>query len=120
MSRITLGKTGRFPEGKKNEQDQGEIRFAIGISNDKVAINFGTQVVWVAMNPEQAEKVGRSLIENAQKIKHRLEKSQTNNNVCEDCQGEGVEWNCRENIPPLNEFTKCHSCGGTGADPNDN
>lgn len=36
---------------------------------------------------------------------------------CKACQGEGVEWNNRRNIPPLTERTKCRKCNGTGIEP---
>lgn len=57
-----LGATQMFPEGKLTEQDQGEIRMAVFHGNGKVVLDFGTQVTWVGMNPNQAIDLGNALI----------------------------------------------------------
>lgn len=49
-----LGATGRFPQGKLNKDDEGEIRLAIGHENGKVIIDFGKPVAWIGMNPQEA------------------------------------------------------------------
>lgn len=53
MSDNQLGATGRFPEGKLNEQDRGELRLAIGTQNGKLVIDFGTYLSWVALSKEE-------------------------------------------------------------------
>ena len=51
------GPTGRFPDGKINDSDEGEIAMAIGvdIAAGRIFMDFGKAVKWVAMTPEQAE-----------------------------------------------------------------
>jgi hypothetical protein len=59
-----LGATGRFPEGKLNADDEGEI--AVGIAADrknrKVVVDFGKPVAWIGFSPEQATELGEMLI----------------------------------------------------------
>ena len=57
-----LGATGRFPEGKLTDQDEGEIMFRIGHLNGKVVLDFGQQVAWVGMSPDQAKDLARMLM----------------------------------------------------------
>lgn len=66
---MDLGATGKFPEGKLTDSDEGEIKVAIGSKDGKVVINFGTQVVWVGLNPEQAHNLAQSLLEKANEIR---------------------------------------------------
>ena len=61
------GKTGDFPEGKLNEDDEGGLVMSIGYDSKKnvVVINFGTPVMWVGMAPEQAIEFANLIIANA-------------------------------------------------------
>ena len=63
-----IGATGRFPQGKITRHDEGEIRFAIGSKDGKVIIDFGSQVTWVGMPPEQAIELGEILIKRAKEL----------------------------------------------------
>lgn len=58
---------GKLPPIRLTPQDQGDIRFSVGVSMDKkrVVINFGKQIRWVGMNRNQAIEVGRALIKSA-------------------------------------------------------
>jgi hypothetical protein len=62
--REQLGATGRFPEGKIAEHDEGEIRFAIAAdpSRGKVLIDFGKSIRSLGMTSEQAAELGEMLI----------------------------------------------------------
>jgi len=60
-----LGATKKFPEGKLNKSDEGEIKFAVGSEKGKVILDFGTSVTWVGMTPAQAKQVGMALIKHA-------------------------------------------------------
>ena len=66
-----LGATGKYPEGKYTEQDEGEIAFGIAsdTTNEKLLINFGKPVAWVGMMPEQAEAVADSLRDHAREVR---------------------------------------------------
>ena len=64
-----LGPTGKFPKGKLNEDDEGELAFSVFVKAENVIINFNTPVHWIAMLPAQAEELAFKLIKYAEKIK---------------------------------------------------
>jgi hypothetical protein len=73
-----LGATGRFPEGKLSDDDEGEIHF--GIAHDKegnVHMDFGKPVRWVACTPDQAQDIADSLLKHARKARKLREKEET-------------------------------------------
>lgn len=56
--KIKLGATGKFPQGKFNANDEGELNIAVGVDpkTKKVIIDFGKPVAWLGMDPESAHK----------------------------------------------------------------
>jgi len=68
--RPQLGATGRYPQGKLNEHDEGEIAFAIAADpkNKKVLIDFGKPVAFIGMDKSQAIQLGQMLIAKAAQI----------------------------------------------------
>lgn len=64
---MKLGATGKFPGGKLNPDDQGELQLAIGLNvkTGLVEMRFGKQVSWLAMSREDAINMGHSLIKAA-------------------------------------------------------
>lgn len=48
------GATGKFPQGKLREDDEGELRVAMGTVDGKIVLDFGKPLKWVAMTPEEA------------------------------------------------------------------
>ena len=62
------GALGEFPDGKLTPQDEGAIQFAIGSEGDKVVLDFGKQVHWVGMTPQQAAELASSLLKAARKV----------------------------------------------------
>jgi len=63
-----FGPTGKFPEGKITENDEGEIQYGITHYKGKVIINFGTPIASLGMTPEQAGDMALSLAEHANRI----------------------------------------------------
>lgn len=63
-----FGETNNFPEGKITKADEGEIKFGVTLKDEKVIINFGKPVVWLGMTRDQAEELGRLLIDKAKGI----------------------------------------------------
>jgi hypothetical protein len=61
MGQEKLGATGEFPQGKLDPSDEGEIKIAIGATDGKVVINFGTQVTWIGFDPQQARQLAESI-----------------------------------------------------------
>lgn len=64
-----LGSTNNFPEGKLTENDEGEIKLAVGITNGKIIMNFGEPVSWIGFNADQAIDIAIALLSQAAKIK---------------------------------------------------
>jgi len=65
---LGFGATGEFPEGKITDDDEGEIQFGVTTKDEKVVLNFGKPVAWFGMTRDQAEKLGRLLINRAKGI----------------------------------------------------
>jgi len=66
MSKPKLGPTGHYPRGPLNEYDEGEIKIAIGHTEDAtVFMDFGTRIRWIAMGPEQARELAEMLSRSA-------------------------------------------------------
>jgi hypothetical protein len=63
---IKLGATGEHPEGKLKDDDDGEIRIAIGHTPGKVVMDFGEKPIkWIGFNPVQARQIAMTLMEHA-------------------------------------------------------
>jgi len=62
-----IGPTGRFPEGKINEHDEGELRIGIPTDGEKVVVSFGVPVLWLAMTGDQAIELGDALTKHGRK-----------------------------------------------------
>jgi hypothetical protein len=62
-----LGATGEFPEGKLTEDDEGELKMAIGHNGNLVFINFGKPIKWMGMNPSEALQMAKIITEHAEK-----------------------------------------------------
>jgi hypothetical protein len=63
--REKLGATGKFPQGKLNKHDEGELQFSVGSEKGLVRIDFGTPVAWFALPPETAQQLGMLLLRHA-------------------------------------------------------
>ena len=62
------GATGRFPQGKINPSDEGELVFKIGVTADGlVRIEFGKPVAWLAMSAREARELAQIILKNAYK-----------------------------------------------------
>lgn len=64
-----IGATGKFPDGKIDETDEGELALAVGYDpkDGMVKVEFGKPVAWLAMRPSDAIALGQSLIRNGQR-----------------------------------------------------
>jgi hypothetical protein len=65
-----LGKTGKHPEGKYTETDEGEIAFSVAADkkNKKVLVDFGTPVVRFGMDAAQARQLAKMLMDKADEL----------------------------------------------------
>lgn len=57
-----VGALGDHPRGKLNADDEGAIQFKVGKESGKVVLDFGTQVQWVGMSPQEAASLASSLM----------------------------------------------------------
>lgn len=71
MNDLKPGPTGRTPKGVLQEDDQGEFAAVIGVDKKKniMYLNFGTPIMWFAMNREQAKILGTALLEHAKELR---------------------------------------------------
>jgi|GEM_PF-1990436 len=63
-----IGPTGNFPQGKLTAKDEGEYKFMVATIKDKVVINFGRSIAWIAMNRNEALDLARILKKRAKKL----------------------------------------------------
>lgn len=65
--KLYLGETGKFPQGKVNEQDEGELKMAVGVDLKAgiVGVHFGKEIAWLGLDAKTARDLGKSLIYNA-------------------------------------------------------
>lgn len=52
-----LGPTGRFPEGKLNPDDEGEIAIGVAYVEGKVVFDFGKPIRSLGLTPKQAFEI---------------------------------------------------------------
>ena len=61
-----FGATGRYPEGKLSDTDEGEIRFGVASYRGKVVIDFGKSVRSIGFTPAQAREIADTLVKRAE------------------------------------------------------
>jgi len=73
IKRFNLGATGKFPRGKADEHDEGELRIAIATdhANAIVRIEFGTTVSWLGLPSAEARQLAALLNEKADELDRR-------------------------------------------------
>ena len=68
---IKLGATGKFPQGKLNPDDEGELTVGVADDGKLVHVNFGKPVAWFALPPDIALALASSLTAHAMAIKEQ-------------------------------------------------
>ena len=69
LDNLKPGETGKFPNGKLNEDDKGEIRINLIFEKDNIIIDFGERpITWIGFTKPQALDLGEKLIVMANKI----------------------------------------------------
>ncbi len=61
---LGLGPTGKFPQGKMSDHDDGELKVAMAVDkkNNRIVIDFGTPITWVGLSAEDARMLAISLL----------------------------------------------------------
>jgi len=57
--------TGKFPDGKLTDDDEGELELTVGLHEGRVVIDFNHSVKWFALLPEGAIALAKVLIKHA-------------------------------------------------------
>jgi hypothetical protein len=67
---LKIGATGEFPQGKLNETDDGELNMAVAADKvtNLVILRFGTPVLWIGMNVQEAEGLAGLLTQKAYEL----------------------------------------------------
>lgn len=60
-----IGPTKQYPHGKLNPADRGEIVVGVRVEKDKIVVDFGTDLSWVALTPESAIEFATVLLAKA-------------------------------------------------------
>lgn len=58
-----IGATGDFPNGKLNDDDEGELTMGVGVSDGRIIVQFGKPIRWMGFNVKGAEDLIASLIQ---------------------------------------------------------
>ncbi len=66
--RTSTGPTGRHPEGKLTQHDEGELQYAVGVRDGKIVVEFGSPVHWFGMTPAQAQDFAELLLTKAARL----------------------------------------------------
>lgn len=59
------GATGKFPDGKLDASDQGELKLKISSDDSLVRLDFGTPIAWFALPKEQAAQLALVLLQHS-------------------------------------------------------
>lgn len=62
------GATGRFPDGKLDPMDEGELRLRIGVIQGRIVMEFGKSIASIGFTKSQALEIGQILIDKALKM----------------------------------------------------
>ncbi len=65
-----LGATGKFPKGQISEDDQGELKVAMGVNleHKRIMIDFGKEVSWLGLGADEARVFAQALLANISKL----------------------------------------------------
>ena len=64
-----LGPTKKFPRGKFNASDEGELRLAVFVKDSTVVIDFGTPTAWIGLDADTALQFASSIFKHAANLK---------------------------------------------------
>lgn len=64
----SLGATGQYPRGSTGPHDEGELKIAAYIDQDRLFLNFGKFLSWMAMTKEEALIFGMGIVQKAKEM----------------------------------------------------
>jgi len=68
---MPIGPTGRFPQGKFNEQDEGELAIGLAMHENKIVVSFGTPILWTVMDIDTAERFAVTILKMVCEIREK-------------------------------------------------
>jgi hypothetical protein len=71
--KFPIGATGRFPQGKVDEHDEGELSLALAADHQYgiVRVVFGKRIAWLGLPASEAREFAKMLIEKADELDKR-------------------------------------------------
>lgn len=55
----------KYPRGKFNKDDEGQIAFRVGVRDKTVILDFGKPVAWIGMPADAAVELAMTLLKRA-------------------------------------------------------
>jgi hypothetical protein len=73
IKNFTLGATGKYPRGKADADDEGELRMALAAdhANGIVRLEFGKPIAWLGLPSGEARQLAKLLTEKADELDRR-------------------------------------------------
>jgi len=63
-----FGPTGKFPDGKLTENDEGGIQFGVTVHEGRILLDFGKPIQSIGFTAEEAKILGQILLDRARQI----------------------------------------------------
>lgn len=60
-----FGATNRYPRGRLNETDEGELQMGVAVDQGTVILAFGKPIAWLGLTPAIARDLAQTLIHRA-------------------------------------------------------
>jgi hypothetical protein len=62
------GATGKFPDGKLDPMDEGELRMRLGVVDGRLIIEFGKPIASIGFTRDEAIAIGQAILDKAFKL----------------------------------------------------
>ena len=66
--RNPLGATNRYPRGKVNQCDEGELKIAVYSKDGTIFVNFGKAIAWIGLDSDSAKNLAEILLKYTEAI----------------------------------------------------
>ncbi len=66
---VAMGATGKFPDGKMNPEDEGELQLGVAHDQDNVIINFEKPVAWLGLPRKEALQFAQMIANHAMQLR---------------------------------------------------
>lgn len=66
--KYNLGPTGKFPAGRLDQNDGGELKAAVYLQHNRLIIEWGVPIDWVGLDKAGALEMAKVIKEKAEKL----------------------------------------------------